>query len=172
MKRLIRRSLAKKIIVLIWFISAALFIPWAYYYRLSTGSDGQLRCLESWPSVAVDRAFFLGIVTLLVYTAPLLFMAYCYCSIIFRIWMRVHKEQSSNGNANAAISDEPRSIQVPGTLYVNTVEAISEPGRETGSETYCYVESQRSTNHYLASPKFVKSKIKLPNHMFGYARQT
>lgn len=157
MKRLIRRSLAKKIIVLIWFISAALFIPWAYYYRVSTGSDGQLRCLESWPSVAVDRAFFLGIVTLLVYTAPLLFMAYCYCSIIFRIWMRVHKEQSSNGNANTAGSDESRSIQAPGTLYVNAVEGISEPDRETGSETCCYVESQRSTNHFLTSPKFVKS---------------
>nr|CDS31012.1 Peptide G protein-coupled receptor [Hymenolepis microstoma] len=160
MKRLISRSLAKKIIVLIWFISAALFIPWAYYYRLSTGPDEQIRCLESWPSVAVDRAFFLGVVTLLVYTTPLLFMAYCYCSIILRVWMRVRKEQSSNGNANVATSDEHRNIPVSGALYVNNLEAISEPERETGSDTCCYAEAQRPVNHFTSHSKFTKSENK------------
>ncbi|VDO01686.1 unnamed protein product [Rodentolepis nana] len=157
MKRLISRSLAKKIVILIWLISAALFIPWAYYFRLSKGPDEQIRCLESWPSVAVDRAFFLGVVTLLVYTAPLLFMAYCYCSIIFRVWKRVRKEKSSSGNSNAATSEERRNIPVSGTLYVNNVEALSEPDRETGSETCCYAEKPRSTNHFTSNSKFLKS---------------
>lgn len=153
MKRLIRRSLAKKIIAVIWFISAALFIPWAYFYRLSSGPDGLIRCLEFWPSVIADRAFFLGVVTLLVYTAPLLFMAYCYCSIIFCIWMRVRKEQSSNGNAAGSASNEARNSKAPGALYVSAIEAVSERDHETGSETCGYTENHRSC---LTSSKLVK----------------
>ncbi|KAM7534083.1 hypothetical protein Aperf_G00000113723 [Anoplocephala perfoliata] len=157
MKRLIRRSLAKKIIAVIWIISATLFIPWAYYYRLSSGPDGLIICHEFWPSVTADRAFFLGVVTLLVYTAPLLFMAYCYCSIIFCIWMRVHKEQSGIGSASA----EERNNKTHRTLYVDTTQAASVHDHDTASETCCCAESQRHhIDSCLMSSKLRKSEDK------------
>ena len=154
MKRFIQRSLAKKIIAVIWFISATLFIPWAYYFRLSTTPDGLVNCREFWPSVAADRFFFLGVVTLLVYTVPLLFMAYCYFSIILRIWMRVHNEESDSGQ------QESRALKDSVMLYAPTTEALSDREHETGSDT-CYYEGNQHIesnppSNCTATPKFVK----------------
>ncbi|VDK84750.1 unnamed protein product [Dibothriocephalus latus] len=87
MRKLIRRTLAKKLIVVIWIISATLFIPWAVHYKV-TVSEGISICHEVWPSDTAERLFFLGVVTILVYTAPLLIMAFCYISIILKIWGR------------------------------------------------------------------------------------
>ncbi|VDK32325.1 unnamed protein product [Taenia asiatica] len=164
MKRLIRRSLAKKIIAVIWVVSAVLFIPWAYYFRLSQAPDGLINCREFWPSVTADRAFFLGVVTLLVYTIPLLFMAFCYCSIIFRVWTRVRKDQSTTSAAKSTNSDESRATKVTGALYSPPMEIPSEHERRTGSEVSCYVENQRSEtktmNSYATPTKFIKVKDK------------
>ena len=158
MKRFIRRSLAKKIITVIWFISAVLFIPWAYYFRLSHAPNGLINCREFWPSVTADRAFFLGVVTLLVYTTPLLFMAYCYFSIIFRIWMRVHKDESNTDGAPGL--EDSKVVKAPGPLYSPTIEAPSDREHETVSET-CYCDGpQRSENkssgNWSSASKFFK----------------
>ncbi|KAL7056700.1 hypothetical protein AAHC03_020571 [Spirometra sp. Aus1] len=91
MRKLIRRTLAKKLIVVIWIISAILFIPWAVHYKV-TVSEGVNVCHELWPSETAERFFFLGIVTILVYTAPLLIMAFCYISIILKIWGRFQED--------------------------------------------------------------------------------
>uniref|UniRef100_A0A5K3F8X3 G_PROTEIN_RECEP_F1_2 domain-containing protein n=1 Tax=Mesocestoides corti TaxID=53468 RepID=A0A5K3F8X3_MESCO len=159
MKRLIRRGLAKKIIAVIWLISAALFIPWACFYRLTEGPDGGFYCREFWPSVTADRAFFLGVVTLLVYTAPLLFMAYCYCSIIFRIWMRVRKGQPPS------MVDNPKTTQGHTMNPVdNPTEAPSYREHDTNSETCCYTENQRTeTASHLAAGNLLKMKEKSKN---------
>ncbi|VDM26189.1 unnamed protein product [Hydatigera taeniaeformis] len=157
MRRLIRRSLAKKIIAIIWIVSALLFIPWAYYFRLSQAPDGIINCREFWPSVTADRAYFLGVVTLLVYTTPLIFMAYCYCSIIFRVWMRVHKAQTTTtttgtttvtATSTATNSDESRIItKVPHTRYSPPpMHPPLEPiqGGGGASETSRYVGNQHT----------------------------
>lgn len=71
--------------------------------------------------------------------------------------MRVHKEQPSNGKTAGANQEDSGNLKLPGTLYVNTVEAVSELDRETGSDTCCYVEPQRATTHFLSPPKYVKA---------------
>ncbi|CAG5121793.1 unnamed protein product, partial [Candidula unifasciata] len=85
------KRMARVILFFIWFVALLLMTPWAVYYKLekynSTVQTFDV-CVEDFPKKVHEKAFFLGVIFLMCYAMPLVFIVACYSMICYRVWHR------------------------------------------------------------------------------------
>lgn len=85
------RKVARLVVVFIWACAAAIMVPWLVYFRLgemTTPLQTIYICYQDWPSEALMKGFFLGVIVLTCYTLPLLLISVFYALVCFRVWHR------------------------------------------------------------------------------------
>lgn len=85
------KRMAKVILLFIWILALLLMMPWALYYRLieyRTNVQAFDLCFEAFPERIHQQAFFLGVIFLMCYALPLIFIVACYSMIGYRVWHR------------------------------------------------------------------------------------
>ena len=92
-KTIIRPDTAWIVIVVMWFVPMCIQTPWAIYYKyeifqFAASTETMVICYPDFTSPAFERGFFLGVVFLTCYIAPLGFISICYSMIGLRVWKR------------------------------------------------------------------------------------
>lgn len=92
-RTIIKPEYAAVIISIIWFIPMGIQIPWAVYFqriewRPNAQTSSIYLCTAIWTSKVIEKTFFLGIVFLTCYLAPLCFITICYSLIGIKVWKR------------------------------------------------------------------------------------
>lgn len=89
------RKMARSLVVFIWLFAVSLMSPWAVYYHqeyssylLDKTSSPQFVCLQVWPSLNMERIYFLIAIFLTCYTIPLTCISICYALIGYRVCNR------------------------------------------------------------------------------------
>ena len=92
-KNIIKPEYASIVIIVIWLIPACAQTPWAIYYSYihyqHPQYDVRVRlCYPNFPTAAIERGYFLGMMFLMCYLVPLSFILICYSLIGIKVWRR------------------------------------------------------------------------------------
>ena len=76
-----------------WFVPMCVQLPWALYYHyeefhFANSQETMLICYPKFTSPEFESGFFLGVVFLTCYLAPLGFLSVCYSMIGLKVWKR------------------------------------------------------------------------------------
>lgn len=85
------RKVARLAIVFIWLFAGVVMLPWLVFYRqhdVSTSLQTMFICGQFWPKASLMKGYFLGVIFLTCYTAPLLLISLFYGLISCRVWNR------------------------------------------------------------------------------------
>ena len=96
----VTKSVALRIVVLIWAWGAGLALPWLFYFDLSNADKSypsSVFCIENWPSPNYGNIYFVLVNLGLFYLFPLAFIAFSHLTI----WLRVKRR---NGPSNEPVS--------------------------------------------------------------------
>lgn len=82
------RKMARSIIAVIWVVAALIMSPWIVYFErfdISTPLQTIYVCGQAWPSLKMEKGYFLGAIFLTCYTIPLCLISACYALIACRV---------------------------------------------------------------------------------------
>ncbi|KAK7112709.1 hypothetical protein V1264_012120 [Littorina saxatilis] len=85
------RRKCKVILFFIWLTALGVMVPWLVYFRHQpyTTSRQQLYvCYDGWPSIFVQRGYYVGVMFVCCYSLPLAMIMVCYGLIGLKVWRR------------------------------------------------------------------------------------
>lgn len=87
----ISKRTCRIILFFIWLAALGIMVPWLIFYNhlLFRSSTQQLFvCHEEWPSFALHRGYYMGVIFVACYTVPLAMIVVCYALICIKVWRR------------------------------------------------------------------------------------
>lgn len=83
------RKCARRVIIVIWLFSLAIYYPWALYFTVTPYSSETdwMVCVESWPDETSGLMHFIAVLCLC-YVIPLIIITACYIAIWLKVWRR------------------------------------------------------------------------------------
>ena len=81
----------KVILFFIWLSALSVMVPWLVYFQhepYRTSRQHLYVCYDSWPSLTVQRGYYVGVMFVCCYSLPLTMIMVCYGLIGLKVWRR------------------------------------------------------------------------------------
>lgn len=81
----------KVILFFIWLAALGVMVPWLVFFQhesYTTSRQHLYVCYDSWPSLTVQRGYYVGVMFVCCYSLPLAMITVCYSLIGLKVWRR------------------------------------------------------------------------------------
>ncbi|KAL8624246.1 hypothetical protein ACOMHN_027552 [Nucella lapillus] len=81
----------KVILFFIWLTALGVMVPWLVFFKhqaYTTSRQHLYVCYDHWPSVTVQRGYYVGVMFVCCYSLPLAMITVCYSLIGLKVWRR------------------------------------------------------------------------------------